>query len=90
VDGIEDSRTTGEQDEAIEAAVLLSLIAFHPGRMTAEELVREIAGSGPGFGERDAVGRAVRDLAAAGLVHRDGSFVEPTRAALRFSRLLDR
>ncbi len=39
-------------------------------------------------GERDDVEQAVRDLAAAGLLHRSGAFVLPTRAALRFEELV--
>jgi hypothetical protein len=82
------------EDESVESAVLHQLLELHPARLTLAELIREIAGGdrgdGGGFAERDAVERAVRDLSAAGLVHRSEQFVEPTRAALRFSDLLDR
>jgi len=84
------SRSTRSEDESVEAAVLNCLIDLHPTRLTEAELVRELSGGRPSFRERDAIGRAVRDLAAAGLLHRGGEFVEPTRAALRFSRVSDR
>lgn len=89
----DESKTTLAEDESVEAAALQQLLELHPARLTLAELTRELAGgdrSGDGFAERDAVERAVRDLSAAGLVHRGEQFVEPTRAALRFSDLLDR
>ena len=97
----DESKTTLAEDESVESAVLHQLLELHPTRLTLAELVREMAGDsgggrsaggddGGGFAERDAVERAVRDLSAAGLLHRGDQFVEPTRAALRFSALLDR
>jgi predicted transcriptional regulator len=85
----DDSRTTWAEDESVESAVLRQLLDLHPTQLTMDELSREFGGS-RGFGERDAVERAVRDLAAVGLLHRGEEFVAPTRAALRFSELLDR
>lgn len=85
-----ENRSTAAEDAAIEAAALQQLLALHPAQITLEELVRELAGAEPGFAERDAIDRAVRDLVAAGLLHRHEAFVLPTRAALRFSELLDR
>jgi hypothetical protein len=84
------SRTTWAEDEGIESAVLRQLLDLHPALLTVEELIREIAGGRSGFVEQDAVERAVRDLAATGLLHRGDEFVSPTRAALRFNELLDR
>jgi hypothetical protein len=86
----DDSQTTWAEDEKVESAVLGQLIDLHPTRLTLCELTRELSGGHQGFAERDAVERAVRDLAAAGLLHRCNEFVAPTRAALRFSELLDR
>jgi hypothetical protein len=85
-----ESTTTWAEDEGVESAVLRQLLDLHPARLTMEELAREVGGSHGSFAERDAVARAVRDLAAAGLLHRGEEFVAPTRAALRFSELLDR
>jgi DNA-binding HxlR family transcriptional regulator len=84
------SRTTLVEDENFESAVLRQLLDLHPTRLTVAELTRELGGDHGGFAESDALERAVRDLAAVGLVHRSEEFVAPTRAALRFSELLDR
>jgi hypothetical protein len=86
----DESATTGAQDATTESAVLQQLLAIHPTQVTAAELVRELAGPEVGFAERDAIERAVRDLAGVGLVHRNGELLTPTRAALRFAELLDR
>jgi hypothetical protein len=86
----DDSRTTLVEDEDFESAVLRQLLDLHPTRLTVSELNRELVGECGGFAERDALERAIRDLAAAGLLHRGEEFVAPTRAALRFSELLDR
>jgi hypothetical protein len=74
----------------MESAVLRQLLDLHPTRLTVAELVRELDSDGGSFAGRDAVERAVRDLAAAGLLHRGTDFVTPTRAALRFNELADR
>jgi len=86
----DDSWTPAAEDAATEAAVLQQVLDFHPAQVTFDELVREIGGDSAAFAERDAIERAVRDLAGAGLLHRHPTFVAPTRAALRFSELLDR
>lgn len=82
------TRATAIQDAIIEAAVLQQLLALHPVQFTLAELVREIGGGSGRFALKDAVERAVRDLAAAGLAHRNGEVVLPSRAALRFDELL--
>jgi hypothetical protein len=84
----DDIQSPADEDAMIESAVLQQLLALHPVRVTFEELLREIAAGSEDFDERDAVERAVRDLAAAGLVHRNDDFVVPSRAALRFDELL--
>lgn len=88
MDDMDEIRAPGVEDAAIEAAVLRQLLALHPVQLTLGELVREIAGEPRGFALADAVARAVRELAAAGLVHRSGDVVLPSRAALRFEELL--
>jgi hypothetical protein len=85
---MDETRDPIEQDTAIEAAVLRQLLALHPIQLTLRELLREIAGEPKDFALKDAVERAVRDLAAAGLVNRSGDVVLPSRAALRFDELL--
>jgi hypothetical protein len=81
-------RTTSADDAAIEAAVLRQLLALHPVQLTLADLVRELNGDAGGFAGGDAVERAVRELGAAGLVHRNGDVVLPSRAALRLDELL--
>ncbi|MDX6625030.1 MAG: hypothetical protein QOE56_19 [Solirubrobacterales bacterium] len=87
--GIEDNWSTRAGDIATESAVLQLVLDLHPVLLTVAEVVREVAGEEAAFAERDSVERAVRDLSGAGLLHRKDEFAIPTRAALRFSELLD-
>lgn len=84
----DDIRTTVEEDRAQESAVLQHVLALHPTALTIEDLIREIDPDRDSFAQRDAIERAVRDLAGAGLLHQSESLVLPTRAALRFDELL--
>ncbi|HEX5713330.1 MAG TPA: hypothetical protein VFX85_08470 [Solirubrobacterales bacterium] len=86
---MDESWTPMIEDAATESAVLQQVLDLHPVLVTLEELVREVSGESPGFAERDAIERAVRDLVGVGLLHNHEAFVVPTRAALRFSELLD-
>jgi hypothetical protein len=86
----DDSWTPAAEDAATESTVLRQLLDLHPVLVTTAELVREIGGGSPPFAERDAIERAVRDLTAAGLLRSHETLLLPTRAALRFSELLDR
>jgi hypothetical protein len=88
VEDRDDIRTTVEEDRAQESAVLQHVLALHPTAITLEELVRELDPDRDSFAQRDAVERAVRDLAGSGLLHQSESLVRPTRAALRFDELL--
>jgi hypothetical protein len=88
VEGMEEIRGPSAQDATIEAAVLRQLLALHPIQLTLAELSREIAGEHEDFALTDAVERAVRELTAAGLVHRNGEVVLPSRAAVRLDELL--
>ena len=87
MDEIDDSRTTAAADDAAtESAVLQRLLDLHPAQVTAAELVREVGGESPGFAERDAIERAVRDLSGAGLLHRADEALraaDPRGAALQ-------
>jgi hypothetical protein len=83
---MEQIRTPAKEDKAAEAAALQQLLALHPIQLSLEELLRELGEEG--FARRDAVERAVRDLEAAGLLHRNGKLLTPSRAALRFEQLL--
>jgi hypothetical protein len=91
MEGSDDSSwTTRDADRATESAAIRLLLQLHPIQVTVDELVRELVGERPDFVERDSVERAVRDLAGAGLLHRNDELLMPTRAALRLSELLDR
>ena len=85
----EEKRGAGDGGGAIESVVLRQALVLHPSQATVDELVLEIAADPLDFAERDAIERAVRDLARSGLLHRNGDFVFPTRAALRFDELLE-
>jgi predicted transcriptional regulator len=86
VEESDDIRSTAGEDAALESAALQQVLGLHPAAITLEELARELGEES----RADAVERAVRDLVAAGLLHRSGSLVLPTRAALRFDELLER
>jgi hypothetical protein len=82
--------TTWDGDEREEAAVLRQVLEQHPATLTRDELTREMTGGGStSFGDADALERAVRELAGAGLLHRPGEdeMVRPTRAAVRYFEL---
>jgi len=82
--------TTWEEDEREQRALLRQVLELHPATLTQDELIREITGGGSReFAEFDAAQRAVRDLAATGLLHRPGEdeTVRATRAAVRFFEL---
>jgi hypothetical protein len=82
--------TTWDEDEREELAVLRQALDHHPAALTQAELTREMTGGGStAFSDADRVERAVRDLAAAGLLHplEGEEFIRPTRAALRFFEL---
>jgi len=88
VENRDDIRRTGEEDRASESVVLQHVLALHPTAVTVEELVRELGSDRGSFAQRDAIERAVRDLAGVGLLHRAERLVLPSRAALRFDELL--
>lgn len=90
MEGKDENWTTRAADLATEAAVMRQVLDVHPVLLTTEELIRELGGGSPGFAERDAVERAVRDLAGVGLIHHHGDLVLPTRAALHFNELQER
>ena len=58
-----------------------------PRSSPLDEVVRELTDRPDDFAPRDRVNNAVRDLVAAGLVHRHGAFVFASRAAVRFEEL---
>jgi hypothetical protein len=81
-------RSSAQEDAATESAVLQYILALHPAQTSFDELLREFDQEPGDFARHDAIERAVRDLTSAGLLQRNGRFVLPTRAALRFDELL--
>jgi hypothetical protein len=90
MDETENTWTPAAEDAATESAILRQVLELHPVLVTATELTRELGGESPDFADQDAIERAIRDLAGAGLLRHHGDLLMPTRAALRFSELLDR
>lgn len=76
-----------DEDRQVQGVVLTHLLDAAPAQFTVSELLRELADDPESFPERDPILRAVRDLSHAGLVHRHGDFVFPTRAAIHHGAL---
>jgi len=87
----ERATTPAEQDLRDQAAVLNHVLALFPQTLTEVELLKEMTGGGleATFEERDRHRRAVRDLAAGGLLGTETRRVIPTRAALLFHELAE-
>lgn len=85
--GAAERLTTADQDHRDQRAVLQEVLFIYPEVLTLEELIRHFKAFSS---SRDSIERAVRDLAAAGLLHQDTEpLVRPTRAAVTFDRLVD-
>ena len=80
------SRGAGDDDH-LQQAILALLLEEHPAQRSVEEVVHELTDRPEDFAARDAIDNALRDLVAAGLLHRHGLFVFATRAAVRFDQL---
>lgn len=80
--------TNAEEDRKVQRALLALILREHPTQMTFPDLARELFDDPDDFLAGDALARAVRDLAAIGLLQSNGLFVLPTRAALHFHVLM--
>jgi hypothetical protein len=87
---MDETRTAGDDDTAVEAAILQLLLAMHPAQVTFGELLRMLTMDEADFGQRDTAERAVEELSAAGLVHRNGDVLLLSRAAVHCDELLSR
>jgi hypothetical protein len=67
-----------------ERSVLSFLIDEHPSQLTIPEVARVFYAPPADFRKHDVVERAIRELVGAGLLHCEGAFLVPTRAALYF------
>jgi hypothetical protein len=82
-----DPSSPASQDRSTESAVLGLLLTEHPIQLTMPELALVLHCDIDLFEPKDAAERAVRELVGAGLIHRQGKFLVPTRAALYFDSL---
>lgn len=80
-------RDLAAQDARTENAVLAFLLEEHPIRLTLGELSLVLHADPQLDNPEDAAKRAVRELVGAGLLHQEGRFLAPTRAAIYFERL---
>jgi len=85
--GEDERATTAALDDHDHARVLGHVLYLYPESVTLAELTRELTFASTEFSECDRIERAVRDLVAAGLLHRVGELVLPTRAAVYFHSL---
>jgi hypothetical protein len=83
----QDTEHSGHSEERIEQAVLSLLLEEHPAQLSVDEVVRELTDRPDDFAARDLIDVALRALVGSGLVHRNGSFVFATHAAVRFDQL---
>jgi hypothetical protein len=82
-----DPSSPAGEDRRTESAVLALLLDEHPIQLTMEELIVVLCADPDRGDPEDAGKRAVCELVGAGLVHRHGGFLTPTRAALYLQRL---
>jgi hypothetical protein len=82
-----DPSNAAARDARTENAVLTFLLDEHPTRLTLGELSLVLNADPRLDDPDDAAKRAVRELVGAGLIHQDGRFLAPSRAALYFERL---
>jgi hypothetical protein len=81
------SEAPSHEDDLAQQSVLAVLLDAYPAQRSTEEVVRELTDRPDEFAERDRIDNAIRDLVGAGLLHRHGSFLFATRAAVRFDEL---
>jgi hypothetical protein len=85
--GCDDRSPVEREDDRAQQGVLGILLHIYPGQYSIEEVVREMTAEPDDVIARDRVENAIRELVAAGLVHRHGQFVFVTRAAVRSGEL---
>lgn len=83
----DDPTSPAGEDKRTESAVMALLLQEHPIRLTMDELILVLHADPERGDPADARQRAVRELVGAGLVHREGRFLAPSRAALYFGAL---
>ena len=76
-------QTPTAEDDHVQEAVLGHLIDLYPAQPTIAEVMREMTVASTTFTVVDQYEQAIRDLIRTGLVHRNGDFLLPSRAAVR-------
>jgi hypothetical protein len=69
-------------------AVILTVLDAHPTHLTEADVVRELAGDHPVFGEHDDIENHVRDLIGVGVLRREGDSILPTRPTLYLDQFI--
>jgi hypothetical protein len=77
-----DPKAPTADDENVQSTILQHLIDLYPAQLTITEVVRELTVASTDFSVVDQVERAICKLIRAGLIHRHGDFLFPTRAAV--------
>lgn len=78
---------TAATDREVQSAVLALVLREHPDLLTFGGLARALFENPYDFLPGYALARAVRDLDLAGLLHSNGLYVMPSRAARHFAHL---
>jgi hypothetical protein len=89
-DDIPRELTSAEEDDRDQQAVLHHVLDAHPDQLALAELIREFTQGREDAIEAEQIERAVGSLVGAGLLHRSGDSIRPSRAALRFDQLDNR
>jgi hypothetical protein len=76
------------EDRRDEGAVLRHVVETHPGTLRLSDLIRELSDDN-GFGGRDRIERAVRELVKGGLLFRCEGVILPTRQSLYLWQTLE-
>ena len=82
-----DSNPAPTEEPQAQQAILALVLEACPAQLSVDEVLCEMTDRPDKFEPRDIVNNALRDLVAAGLLHRHGPFVFATRAAVRFDEL---
>ncbi len=83
------ARSNQVQDIKDQRVVLTHVLDLHPMNLILPELVSGLTSDSEDFAEGDRFTRAVRDLAAVGLLGFHRALVVPTQAALRFNQIME-
>ncbi len=71
-----------DRRETPDYVVLTAVLLAHPEHLTEADIVRELVGDRPVFGEHDEIENHIRDLVNAGIFRREGKSILPTHPVL--------